>query len=162
MSWEFESLICSVGPAATCGAVVTLAGTPALLHNYVTEGKELKFSRSLNMAVFGGMETLAIFGVLTTNWPWYQYGNLPEPAAHERGHSWTQINPSSAPSHRCLFICKLTASLRVLPDKMAGCMILGSPLLSPGWICLPWGHAPSDLSCRLALVKTYPSLSLWG
>lgn len=84
MSWEFESLICSVGLAATCGAVVTLAGT---------ERKELKFPRSLNMAVFGGMETLAIFGVLTTNWPWYQYGNLPEPAAHERGHSWTQINP---------------------------------------------------------------------
>lgn len=45
MSWEFESLICSVGLAATCGAVVTLAGA---------ERKELKFSRSLNMAVFGG------------------------------------------------------------------------------------------------------------
>lgn len=142
MSWEFESLICSVGLAATCGAVVTLAGTPALLRNYVTERNELKFSRSPNMAVFGG-GTLAIFGVLTTNWPWYQYGNLPEPAAHERGHSWTQINPLSfclsAPSHRYLFICKLTASLRALPDKIAGCMILGSPLLSPGWICLPWG-----------------------
>lgn len=53
MSWEFESLICSVGLAATCGAVVTLVGTPALLRNYVTERNELKFSKSPNTAVFG-------------------------------------------------------------------------------------------------------------
>lgn len=57
MSWEFESLICSVGLAATCGAVVTLAGTPALLRNYMTERKELKLSRSPNTAVFGGGHT---------------------------------------------------------------------------------------------------------